>query len=463
MLNAKKDNIELFNIFTGGEIMKKIDKKQNFTSKIFSQDIEKINPFFSKVKIYVLYEGFNRNGSYLSRNAIEKAIPTLYNIPIVGEYLVEEQNFGGHGAKVVKNEQGEFQMVLSTRPYGVVPESAKVYWETVDEENGTQRDYLVVDGAFLWTARYPELQTIHDEGHYNQSMEIEMINANYSLVEGQEVLDVKDFVFTAFCLLGIDKDSDMFGHVEPAFESSKVVAYSLDKESFTSQFNQMIEELKFTLQEGGTNMEDTQAQFVEGAQDELKKRLEDGSPVATTVVEETEGDTPETDVVEEVQEAVSQATEVPTEVTEGEPEPTTPETETPTENGTDAVTEGATTDGGEAGTFSISEDEFNTLKANFEALNTEITELREYKRSRELNDLKDKFSTQISEQEVNALFEVNKETSIEKLELEIYALIGKKNFSLDLDSKKQTNKVSVVSPKTDEAQHSPYGDIFKNL
>ena len=164
--------------------MNKIDKKQNFTSKIYSQDIEKINPFFSKVKIYVLYEGLNRNGSYLSRNAIEKAIPTLYNIPIVGEYLVEEQNFGGHGAKVVKNEQGEFQMVLSTRPYGVVPESAKIYWETVNEDDGAQRDYLVVDGAFLWSGRYPELQTIYDEGHYNQSMEIEMTNANYVLVEG---------------------------------------------------------------------------------------------------------------------------------------------------------------------------------------------------------------------------------------------------------------------------------------
>ena len=434
--------------------MNKIDKKQNFTSKIYSQDIEKVNPFFSKVKIYVLYEGLNRNGSYLSRNAIERAIPTLYNIPIVGEYLVEEQNFSGHGAKVVKDEQGEYQMVLSTRPYGVVPESAKIYWETVNEDDGTQRDYLVVDGAFLWSGRYPELQTIYDEGHYNQSMEIEMTNANYALVEGQEVLDVKDFIFTAFCLLGIDKDSDMFGHVEPAFESSKVIAYSLDKESFSSQFNQMIAELKFTLKEGGTNMEETQAQFVEEAQDELKKRLEDGNPVATTEVE-----APETDVVEEVQEAITEVTEAPTEVVEVEPEPTTPETETPAEDGTEAPTEGATDGGGDAGTFSISEEEFNALKANFEAVNAEVAELREYKRSRELNDLKDKFSTQVSEQEVNSLFEANKETSIEKLELEIYALIGKKNFSLE--GKQSTNKVTVVSPVADKAEYNPYGDIFK--
>lgn len=451
--------------------MNKIDKKQNFTSKIYSQDIERINPFFSKVKIYVLYEGFNRNGSYLSRNAIDKAIPTLYNIPIVGEYLVDEKNFGGHGANVTKNEQGEYQMVLSTRPYGVVPESAKIYWETVNQDDGSQRDYLVVDGAFLWSGRYPELYTIFDEGHYGQSMEIELVNANYSIVDGQETLNIQDFIFTAFCLLGIDKDSDMFGHVEPAFESSKVVAYSLDKETFTSQFNQMIEEMKFTLQEGGKIMEETK-QFVEEAQDELKKRLE-GNSASTTVEEEVQPETqpepeletqPETDVTEEVQDTITEATEGTTEDADGEVEPTTPETETPVVDGTEGVTEGAVegaTDGGEAGTtFTVSEEEFTALKANFEAVETEVAELREYKRSRELGDLKDKFSTQISEQEVSALFEANTDTSIEELELKIFALIGKKNFSVD-EVKQKTNKIAVVSPKAEKAEYNPYGDIFK--
>lgn len=447
--------------------MEKISKKQSLTSKFFS--IEKINPFFSKVKIYVMYEGFNRNGSYMNRDTINRAIHTLYNIPIVGEYLADKENFGGHGASVVKNEQGDYELVLSTRPYGVVPESAQVYWETVVEDNGLEREYLVVDGAYLWTGRYPELNTILDEGYYGQSMEIELVNANYSIINGQEVLNIQDFVFTAFCLLGIDKDSDMFGHVPPAFESSKVVAYSLDKELFESQFNQMIYELKSTLKEGGIyqmaeNLQPTQET---NAQDELKKRLDE---TATTTVEEPVVDDVEQEEQEEkleethadIQETVEPTlTEVET---KEEPELEIAETEVATteeaieevvETETEATEATESTDG--ETTFSITEEEYNTLKTNFEALEVEVAELRSYKRNRELEDLQNKFSAQVSEQELKQVIEKNPDATIEKLEIEIFALIGKKNYSLE--SKTKRNKVSIVSPKV-ENESNPYGDIF---
>lgn len=432
--------------------MEKVSKKQSFSSKVYN--IEKINPFFSKVKIYVMYDGLNRKGSYLNRQAINDAIPTIYNLPIIGDYLVDERNFGGHGASVIKNAQGERELVLSTRPYGTIPESAQIYWELVSEDDGTEREYLVIDGAYLWTGRYPELHTILDEGHYGQSMEIEIVNAKQSFINGQEVLDIQDFIFTGFCLLGIDKDSDMFGHVEPAFESGKVVTYSLDKEAFTSQFNQMIDELKFTLKEGGNSkMENT------NAQDELKNRLG---------VTPTDGeDAPVTEPATQAVEPESIATEDPQAVVEDpqadvtpEPETNTPEPETPVVEGADGATEGATDGGDGATTFSVSEEEFTTLKANFEAMEAQVAELSTYKRNRELGDLQGKFSTQISEQEVNAVFEANPDASIEKLEVEIFALIGKKNYSLDSDSKTKHNKVSVVSPKMDnEKSHNPYGDI----
>lgn len=435
--------------------MEKVKKIQSFTSKVFS--IEKVNPFFSKVKIYVMYDDINRKGFYLHRDAINKAIPTLFNTPIVGEFLEDSQNFGGHGASVVRNEKGEPEMVLSTRPYGVIPESAQVYWEAVTEDDGSERDYLVVDGAYLWTARYPELQTILDEGYYGQSMEIEVVNGQPAIKNGSEVFSIQDFIFTGFCLLGIDKKSDMFGHVEPAFEKAKVelVTYSLDKDSFKSQFNQMIDELKFTLQEGAnTQMENTtNEQFVEGTgtQDELKKRLE-GNPVAT--------------VTEEVEPTAEGTQEAPQGSQEGETpqgEQVEGQTETQPTDGTEAPTEGATetpTDGGgEATTFSVSEDEFNTLKANFEALETEVSELRNYKRTRELGDLQGRFSNQVSEKEISAIFEANSNSSIEELELKIFALIGQKNFSLD--TKQETNKVAVVTPKASTNVVNPYGAFFE--
>lgn len=437
--------------------MEKVSKIQSFASKVFS--IEKVNPFFSKVKIYVMYEGINRKGFYLSREAINKAIPTLFNTPIVGEFLADEKNFGGHGASVVKSNEGNPELVLSTRPYGVIPESAQIYWEAVTEDDGSLRDYLVVDGAYLWSGRYPELQTILDEGYFGQSMEIQVANGQPSIKSGTEVFDIQDFVFTGFCLLGIDKESDMYGHVEPAFEKAKVelVTYSLDKDSFKNQFNQMIDELKFTLQEGANTMANTEAQ------EDLKNRL-GGVPTTDTEPEKVEPETntePETDG-----DGDTGTAEGSQEATEGSQEGDTPQggqvegqTETQPTDGVEATTEGATDgDGGEA-TFSVSVEEHNTLKANFEALETELTDLRNYKRTRELGDLQGRFSSQISEKEITAIFEANLETPIEKLELEIFALIGKKNFSLD--SKQEQNKVSVVSPKVSNQEANPYGDIFK--
>lgn len=438
--------------------MEKVSRNQSITSKIFS--IEKVNPFFSKVKIYIMYEGLNRNGSYLSRQAIDKALPTIFNTPIVGEFLADEQNFSGHGASVTKNTKGEYEMVLSTRPYGVVPESAQIYWESVTEDDGSERDYLVVDGAYLWSGRYPELHTFLDEGYYGQSMEIEIVNGNYSIQDSNEVFNVQDFVFTGFCLLGIDKESDMFGHVEPAFEKAKVelVAYSLDKDSFKSQFSQMIDELKFTLQEGeSTKMEETQTQFVEGAnaQDELKNRL-GGVPsdVETEEVTQPENEVELTDPTEPT-EGTQEGTEGSTDGADAPTEQEPTETETAPTDGADGVTEG-----GEAtdGTFTVSLEEHEALKADFTVVSTELAELRTYKRNRELGDLKDRFSNQVSEKELQAIFEENTETPVEKLEIEIFALIGKKNFSLET---KTNNKVSVVSPKVAEKQAvNPYGSIF---
>lgn len=444
--------------------MEKVDKKQSLNSKVYN--IEKINPFFSKVKIYVMYEGLNRKGSYLNRNAINKAIHTIHNIPIVGEYLTEEKNFGGHGASVVKNQQGQYELVLSTRPYGVVPESAEIYWESVTEDDGTEREYLVVDGAYLWTGRYPELHTILDEGYYGQSMEIEIVNAKQSFIEGQEVLNIQDFIFTAFCLLGIDKDSDMFGHVEPAFEGGKVVAYSLDKESFTSQFNQMIDELKFTLKEGGNSQMENTKQTVEEteAQKDLKKRL-DNAPQNEDKTPEVEPEKkPEPDTQPEpennAQDNPQKDTEGTQKVDETETGTNTPEPETTDTGVAETPTEGAdgTNDGG--ATFSVSEEEYKTLKANFEAMEAENTELRNYKRTRELGDLENKFSTQVSEEELKSVFEANPDASVEKLEVEIFALIGKKNYSLGSKQTQNQNKLSVVSPKdSNEEVNSPYGDI----
>lgn len=207
------------------------------------ENIEKINPLFSKAKINVLYTGNNRNNTYFSKESVESAIPSIFNVPIIGEYLEQKDNFGSHGGKIEITDEG-VNFVQTTKPYGVIPESANIYWENITESNGDINEYLVIDGAYLWTGRYSELDDLLEQA-YGQSMEIEVEDGEYETLDGVKTFNVKSFVFSALCILGVDKNGE--GEVEPCFESASIVAYSLDKDEFKTEFNQMISELKFSM------------------------------------------------------------------------------------------------------------------------------------------------------------------------------------------------------------------------
>ncbi|MBT2759857.1 hypothetical protein [Paenibacillus sp. ISL-20] len=216
-------------------------------------NIEKINPLFSKCKIRVLYTGLNRNNTFITKEAVMDAIPSIFNVPIIGEYYDDADNFGGHGGKIdVSGDRPKW--VNTTFPYGLIPESADVYWETVTEDTGEENEYLVVDNAFLWTGRYPEAKMLIGQ-EFNQSMEIEIQKGSYTTIDGQKTYEIQNFIFSALCILGISKNSDPGGHVEPCFESSSIIAYELDKDKFKSEFNQMVSELKFSLTKS-TSFED---------------------------------------------------------------------------------------------------------------------------------------------------------------------------------------------------------------
>lgn len=223
-------------------------KKIRFTINL--EKIEQINPLFSKAKINVLYTGLNRNNTYFSQKSVNNALPTIYGIPIIGEYLKEKDNFGGHGGKLEISDKG-IEYIQTTQPYGYVDKDADIYWEEITEDDGTKHNYLVIDGAYLWTGRYQnELDDLLNQP-YGQSMEVDVNDGSFEEIDGVKTYNIKDFTFSALCILGIDKNGK--GEVEPCFESAEISAYSLDKEVFKKQFNQMIEELHYSLRQDGLN------------------------------------------------------------------------------------------------------------------------------------------------------------------------------------------------------------------
>lgn len=208
-----------------------MSKKLDFQASI--SDVKQVNPLFSTCRVRVLYTGKNRNMSIITRDAVEKALPTLKNIPIVGEYSEVNGDFKGHGGKI---DLDSYKYVHTTKPYGVVPESAKFSWEEVKGKDGSIREYLAIDGCYLWTGRYEEAYNIIDNGK-GQSMEIEVVDGNWN--ESQEAYQINDFVFSALCILGDD--------VEPAFEDANITVYSFEEDEFKKEFSLMMSELESSL------------------------------------------------------------------------------------------------------------------------------------------------------------------------------------------------------------------------
>lgn len=262
------------------------EKVQLFTS---IDNYEKVNNRFAKVKIRIAYAGENRNGSFISKEAFERASHTLKYTPIVG-YMCEDGEFDGHTEKI-EIVDGEWNIETLTRPYGVVSDE-KPFWESVKCLDGSYKDYYTCYG-YLWVGRYPELETIKN-GDYAQSMEI--LPCGNSGFGEDGLYHIEDFTFDGLCILQ---------KKEPCFEDS-TISINFSKAEFEEDYKSMITELKsFTLQsfeEGGEEV----------PEEEKKIEMEEETTVVEEpVVEEMEAEgTPseekeedfEEEVVEEIKE-----------------------------------------------------------------------------------------------------------------------------------------------------------------
>ena len=200
-----------------------------FSSGI-SNLVEKNSSFDSGV-LRVAYTGKNRNNSFISKETYECCIQSIYNCPIVCNYDRETDTIGSHDIELVSTDDGGMKIVNITQPVGVIPESAKYWWEEIEDNSGVH-EYLCVD-ALIWK-RQEAYRKIKDDGITDESMEISIKEGE--MVDGMYV--IKRFEFTAFCLLGT---------AEPCFESASLEMFSCD--GFKQQLAEMMQEFKGRHQE----------------------------------------------------------------------------------------------------------------------------------------------------------------------------------------------------------------------
>lgn len=224
------------------------------------EHIEDINESFSSGIMKICYPGVNRNKSNISKSAIERAVPTMFNCPVVCNYDIESDSIGGHDMKLVHTDNGDARLINLTSAVGVVPSGAKTWWEQF-EESGTTHDYFTTE-IILWK-RSPAYQKIANEGITSQSMEISVNDGRMS--DGVFVID--DFTFTAFCLLG--------DGVEPCFESASLQMF--DRDSMKQQFALMMQDIKETFTAVNTSNEDDNTKTIqhstEGGEKALDKKM----------------------------------------------------------------------------------------------------------------------------------------------------------------------------------------------
>ncbi len=273
-----------------------------FSGKI--TPVKPINDQLTLCKCYVMALGKNRNGTEFSKESVDDALPTLFNIPVVGHLMVDSNGnyrMGGHDMTLEKGNDGKYKFKSLTVPYGTVPQQDNICYEEVTEENGDINTYLVAD-IVLWTGRFPEImEAIYsDNTYFAQSMEV----TPQETENDGSYLRVNKFQYNALCLLG--KSDNALFNVKPCFPSSRVEPYEY---SSTAEWNDLFAEFKETMKafeyennEGGKSK----------MEDEIK--ADDATVIEQVSFEENS----DTTVIESVMETFP-ATEIQTEETVDEP------------------------------------------------------------------------------------------------------------------------------------------------
>ncbi len=232
-----------------------MNKVLNLTYASSLTDLCEVNSSFDTGILRIAYTGENVNKSRIDKQTFEKCIKSIYNCPIVCNYDRDTDTLGSHDIEVVRDKDGEMRLVNLTVPVGCIPESAKVFWENVTEDDGTEHEYLCAE-ALLWK-RQEAYRKIKSDGCTAQSMEIKIKDGE--LVDG--IFEIYDFEFTAFALIG----------VKPCFESA---ALEFSKQDFKLQFSEMMREIKESFKTVIASDEDNDISLTKGGEETLEEKFE---------------------------------------------------------------------------------------------------------------------------------------------------------------------------------------------
>ena len=190
------------------------------------KDFETADDRFTKVKIWLMHLGKNLNNSAFEKSVVDKAIPTLQYIPIMGFVELNDDNekdFSDHRYIITKDDKGIRRKYMGT-PYGVIKSSDdnNAHYEERLCDDGETRTFLVTEGV-IWNVLEDGAEIFHRDLVKSQSMELyEKSIDGYEDDDG--IFHFTEFSFRAACVLGDDVTPAMTGStVEVQFTLSDFV------------------------------------------------------------------------------------------------------------------------------------------------------------------------------------------------------------------------------------------------
>lgn len=191
---------------------------------------------FIDVSIDVMHTGANLNKTSFTKDAINKAVPTIYNTPILG-YVVDEldeedKDFKGHEHELRITDK-DVKYVYAGQAYGVIPESCNPRWIVKDDGTGIEREYLRVDGL-IWTKFSDPVDIFTRDGTKNHSVELTDMACGPADKNGN--VPVGSFKFDGCCILSTTDPS-----IKPAMTGSCVTA-NFSVEDITAQIRDRLYE-----------------------------------------------------------------------------------------------------------------------------------------------------------------------------------------------------------------------------
>lgn len=364
---------------------------------------------YLKLRVKVMHTGLNLNNTVFGLDAIERAKPTIANIPLLafvksvdGE---EKKDFGGHDFEIRVTE-GEMKYVYLGRPIGIIPETNN--YEVVSEDGST---FVVVDG-YVWRDYANEALDIFErDSSKSVSMEINVLD--YEPMDS--AYEITNYAYTGIAVLGED--------VNPAMVGAKADIVKYSKDSIAEMMTQLKTDLEaYTEEENSQPVEENSEQV----EDESSEPAEENTDNSEPAEENTDDSEPAEDNSEQEDEEESQPAEDSSEQTEEEEE------SEPAEENSEQVDDEDSQPEENNSTPDSKSEEFKALEDKYNTLLEEVKELRKFKESTEKAEKQSKIDellAQFSDLEGDEAFGKIKtnalDFSLEELETKLYAIRGR--------------------------------------